>query len=435
MNLHQGEVPYFEWLRIVQAISNGAVVVSERSTDFAPLVPGEHLLMGDAGSLDLLIEMLLKDGDRRWRMQTAAYTMLRQQVTLAPGVRRLADAATELAELHPVPDPGHVFFTQPQPDPEKLPIVSAPLQPASPSLGDQNAAWMRRALKDLRLEMLTLRREQARTELEAATGMPLPWLQRVAQTAAYDAAAPRISVLTALFNHASHVPSALSSAIRSRERNVELIIVDDGSSDGSGATVTEWMSHHQDVPALLLRHPVNRGLAAARNSALSLARGEFCFVLDADNELYPHCLGRLMSALANDPDAAFAYGSLEKFAGNQCLGLMNSWPWEPKRLRVGNYIDAMALMRTGVVREELGGYPTDRRLHGWEDFALWCAVASAGHRGDQSAGDPCPLPSGTALHAVADEHLVNRRVLGDHRGQSGAYGRGHRTRVSVTSAV
>ena len=72
INVHQDEAPYFEWLRIVQAISNGAVVVSEHSVDHAPLIPGKHLLMGDWHSLHLLTEMLLEDGDRWWRMQTAA---------------------------------------------------------------------------------------------------------------------------------------------------------------------------------------------------------------------------------------------------------------------------------------------------------------------------------------------------------------------------
>lgn len=381
VNIHQGGDPYFEWLRIVQAMSNGAVVVSEQSVDFAPLFPGEHLLMGDLKILDLLVEMLLLNDGRRRQLQKVAYTKLRDELTLAPGVQRLVDAASEIVEREPVPHAGHVFFTQPQPDPDRLPIVSAPLQPPSLSGGDANAAWMRRALKDLRLEVLELRRDQARADLEASAGRPLPRLERVAMTDAYGAAVPRVSVLTALYNQASHVTAALSSAIESRDCLIELIVVDDGSSDWSSAAVTQWMDEHRDTPALLLHHPVNRGLAQTRNEALGMARGEFCFVLDADNEVYPHCLSRLAQALDADPSAAFAYGSLEKFSGSETGGLMSALPWDPQRLRVGNYIDAMAMIRTSVVRDEFGGYPTDRRLHGWEDYALWCALASAGHHG------------------------------------------------------
>ncbi len=381
INLHQEANPYFEWLRVVQAISTGAVVVSEHSVDFAPLVPGEDLMMGEPESLDLLVELLLEDGDRRWKMQTAAYRKVREELRLAPAVTRLIAAASELAAGEPIRHPDHRFFVQPQADPDRLPFLSqADDQPHSTTSGDHNAAWIRRGLKDLRLEMLEIKRTLASARLEAAGGSAPPPLELVAKTHAFAPAAPRVSVLTALYNHASHVTAALSSAARSRDCSYELIVVDDGSSDESSAVVIDWMDRHDDIPALLLRHPVNRGLAAARNAALGMARGEFCFVLDADNEVYPHCLSRLLEALDADPLAAFAYGSLESFSGTETVGLMNTLPWEPRRLRVGNYIDAMAMMRTAVIRDELGGYPQDRRLHGWEDFALWCAVATAGHR-------------------------------------------------------
>ena len=46
----------------------------------------------------------------------------------------------------------------------------------------------------------------------------------------------------------------------------------------------------------------------------------------------------------------------------------------------GNYIDAMAMVRTAVLRP-IGGYATDRRLHGWEDYDLWLTLAELGYRG------------------------------------------------------
>jgi hypothetical protein len=60
--------------------------------------------------------------------------------------------------------------------------------------------------------------------------------------------------------------------------------------------------------------------------------------------------------------------------------LLGSQPWEPTRLRWGNYIDALALLR----RDELvalGGYTEDIRLYGWEDYDLWCRAAAHGLRG------------------------------------------------------
>jgi glycosyltransferase involved in cell wall biosynthesis len=134
------------------------------------------------------------------------------------------------------------------------------------------------------------------------------------------------------------------------------------------------------VPARLLRHVVNRGLPAARNTALAHARAERCFVLDSDNAVLPHGLARLAEALDADPGAAFAYGMLAMFDQDGAHGLRSRHPWAPRRLRHANPIDAMALIRTAVARE-LGGWTTDERLHGWEDYDLWCAVAERGGHG------------------------------------------------------
>jgi hypothetical protein len=113
---------------------------------------------------------------------------------------------------------------------------------------------------------------------------------------------------------------------------------------------------------------------------VDFARGELAFILDADNEVYPHCLGRLVSALDADPGAVFAYGMADRFDSAGPVGLLSVGAWEPERLRAGNYIDAMAMIRRSALRE-LGGYTTDGRLHGWEDYDLWCSFADREWRG------------------------------------------------------
>lgn len=385
LNVHQENNHYFEWLRVVQAMSTGAVVVSEHSIDYAPLVAGTHLLLGEPESLGLLCAHLLADDERRRQIQSEAYRTVKDELALARGVRGLIDAARRLAQSPAISETDHQFFIQPQPRPEEVKIIQSSFEPTSASNGDANASWTRRALKDLRLELMQLRRDQSRVELETLRGGPLRALEPVGQTLAFAGARPQISVITALYNHAKHVPAALSSAARSYDVDVELIIVDDGSYDGSAEAVLRWMSEHENVPARIVRHPVNRGLAAARNDALGLARGSLVFVLDADNEVYRRCLRRLQDTLEADPDAAFSYCTLEMFAGSDCVGLGNVFPWQPERFRAHNYIDAQALFRTAVIRDELGGYPTDRRLYGWEDYALYCRIASAGYQG---ARDP-----------------------------------------------
>jgi glycosyltransferase involved in cell wall biosynthesis len=121
-------------------------------------------------------------------------------------------------------------------------------------------------------------------------------------------------------------------------------------------------------------------LPAARNAAVDFARGKYLFVLDSDNAVFPNGLGHLVQALDADPGASFAYGILACFKDDRPFAIMSCFPWEPKRLRLGNYIDAMALFRAEIVRG-MGGYSTDRRLYGWEDYDLYCRLAEYGHRG------------------------------------------------------
>jgi GT2 family glycosyltransferase len=134
------------------------------------------------------------------------------------------------------------------------------------------------------------------------------------------------------------------------------------------------------VPARLLRHRVNRGLGAARNTALEHARGEFVLFLDDDNLLYPTAIAKLLGALEEDPEAVLAYGNLAMFGDGGAVGLRSYQPWRPDRFRSGNFVDALALVRRDWL-DAVGGFTTDVRLHGWEDYDLWCRAATDGRHG------------------------------------------------------
>jgi hypothetical protein len=374
LNLHQGETPYFEWLRIVQAMASGCVVVSEESLDYEPLVPGEHFLAGRPEHLGHLAESLLDDGHRWWEMETAAWHFLREQLPLGASVRRLVAAAERLDAL-PVPDADHPYFLQ---APLSEDDVARALEAIAPP-----PAWLetdpsRRVLKDLKLELMDVKRRFERLQRESAG--PLPEVRVRRRSKGHAGADPGVTVLVSLFNYADQITGALDSLLASRRRDWEVVIVDDGSSDESLARAEEWIARHESVAALLVEHPINRGLGAARNTALAFARGEYCFVLDADNEILPACFERLIAALEADPEAAMAYGMLERFTATGTTGLMGIFPWDPARFRDGNYVDAMAMLRTSALRE-MGGYRPDRRLHGWEDFDLWARMAERGLRG------------------------------------------------------
>jgi hypothetical protein len=398
VNLHRGPLPYFEWQRVLEAIHCGAAVVSERSVDHEPLEPGVHLLFGEAAELGKLAARLDGDEERRQELARSAYELVRDALSMRGSAERLA-AAAELA--------GHAEARRRRPSVRRagsramdgVANVASRLVSSLAPRPDPTWTTLRASVKHLQLDLIEARRTTSSLEHTIRHGEPPPELEEVRSTRAHADAPPRVSVITALYNHADHVEGALSSLAAQGFADWELVVTDDGSTDGSGEVVEAFMAGHPDAAALLVRHPVNRGLPAARNAALSKARGEYVLVLDSDNELYPHCLERLVEALDAAPDAAFAYGILEQFDHAGPVGLSGYFGWEPERLVEDNYIDALALLRRSTLTE-LGGYTQDRRLYGWEDYDLWCRIA-------ERRGTAAHVPEIVARYRLAPGSMIS----------------------------
>jgi glycosyltransferase involved in cell wall biosynthesis len=194
-------------------------------------------------------------------------------------------------------------------------------------------------------------------------------------------AAPHASVIVSLYNYGHYVTECLESVRAQTLEDLDLIVVDDCSTDGGGDEVVRWLetAGERFNRYRLLRHAQNEGLASARNAAFAHARTEFVFVLDADNVLYPRCVQQLVTALRLS-QADFAYCYVEKFG--EAVGLHNVRAWDPARLHSGNAIDAMVLLRRSVW-EAVGGYSRDMPSAGWEDFDLWFRIARNGGWGVQ----------------------------------------------------
>ncbi len=372
LNIHQSDTPYFEWQRAIEAISAGAVLLSDTSAGVAPLVPGRHLFFTRPEAMGHVLAALLEDEPRLRRVRHDAHRFLVERLPMRAAAETLVEAAYALAarpSFH-----GRQFVGMPATTevPERMLEGPRPAEP--PSFPRVEGSVLAAAVKRLRLDVMDIRRD-----LDGG-GDPGP--ARVAyRTAAHRLLADvEVSTITALYNQGEFVAGALDSLSGAAGPRTELVIVDDGSTDDAHAVVLPWLRVHEHVPAVLVAHGRNRGLAHARNTAVAFARGRFVFVLDSDNAVFPDCLDRLADVLRVDEGAAFAYPLIERHDMLGPLGLLPPFGWNPRRLRQGNYIDAMAMIRADVLRQ-LGGYSTDRRLYGWEDYDLWCRVAEAGLRG------------------------------------------------------
>ncbi|WP_293576431.1 glycosyltransferase family 2 protein [Phaeobacter sp.] len=118
-----------------------------------------------------------------------------------------------------------------------------------------------------------------------------------------DGAHPLISVVVANHQGASFLDQALRSLAVQTHTNIEVIVSDDGSSDGSVAIVESWAQ--KDPRFKVLSHPVATGPAAARNRALACATGSWVAIFDSDDVMHPDRLKRLLRAAeALNADAA-----------------------------------------------------------------------------------------------------------------------------------
>lgn len=97
----------------------------------------------------------------------------------------------------------------------------------------------------------------------------------------------KVTVVMPSYNGRDYLPAALDSLLAQSLREIEIIVVDDGSTDGSGAICDAYAQKDSRIRVI---HQENRGICAARNAGLAQARGEFVGFMDNDDYLYPDTL-------------------------------------------------------------------------------------------------------------------------------------------------
>jgi|SRR5271166_456280 len=192
----------------------------------------------------------------------------------------------------------------------------------------------------------------------------------------------QISVLISCYKYGKEATEALASVQKQTEPKINVVLVDDHSPDDSVPVLKEWFARHGGDDKLekitFVRHLKNHRASQARNTALSLVSTPYTFVLDADNQLFPRALKTLREALEAS-GYAMSYSLVQKFGAEQSI--MNNSLWIPERFSYGNYIDALALVRTDIL-QELGGYrQMPKNNYGWEDYDLWCSFVDKGLKG------------------------------------------------------
>ncbi len=187
-----------------------------------------------------------------------------------------------------------------------------------------------------------------------------------------------VTVIVPVYNYAGYVLDALESVRAQTLDPIDLVVIDDGSTDDSPNLVLEWARRNANRFSRLVvrRHLANAGLGFARNSGFAAAETPFVLPLDADNRLLP-ASGATLAERLHACRAAFAYPTLQQFGDKGAV--FGDTPFSPSRLVSGNYIDAMALVAKWAWAAA-GGY--DHVRYGWEDYDFWCRLIELGLWGE-----------------------------------------------------
>jgi len=188
--------------------------------------------------------------------------------------------------------------------------------------------------------------------------------------ATMDPLPARTTIFVLCFNYARYLPEAVESALGQDDDGVDVVVVDDGSTDDTptvAATFGDRIRYY--------RKP-NGGLSDARNFAAARCGTDYLMYLDADDRLPSDFVRTCRSRLEGVPNAAFAFTQLRYFGDHE--GRSAFPPFDPQRLKRGSCIGSCSLMRSALVQRY--GYDTGLR-HGLEDWDFYLTLAENGHQG------------------------------------------------------
>lgn len=186
---------------------------------------------------------------------------------------------------------------------------------------------------------------------------------------------PLVSVVIPCYNYGLYVEEAVDSCIASTFQDIEIIVVNNGSTDAHTNNVLARLNRPK---TRVLRIERNIGLPYGRNFGIRHALGTYILPLDADDKIHPTLIEKSVRRLEAKPEVGFVTSGMAYFGDEQ-------WTWMPppfdlKLLTQANIVLVCSMFRKKAWAE-VGGY-NETMLDGYEDWDFWLSLAEKGWKGD-----------------------------------------------------
>ncbi len=190
---------------------------------------------------------------------------------------------------------------------------------------------------------------------------------------------PLVSIVVPAYNIEKYISQTLESIIGQTYENIEIIVVDDGSTDTTLHAIHEYAK--KDA-RLVVFSQANKGLSAARNAGFRLAKGEYLCIIDADDIMMPEKVEQQLCFLQAHPSADFTYSKVRYFVNETHQLCIRDMPTpegqevHSELLKKGNLISPNSVFFRKSVFDTVGGF--DESLRSAEDLDYWLFLSGKG---------------------------------------------------------
>lgn len=188
-----------------------------------------------------------------------------------------------------------------------------------------------------------------------------------------------VSIVIAAYNIEKYVSQTIESALNQTYKNIEVIIVNDGSTDGTSNIIETYAKKDTRI---VIFNQANKGVSAARNAGFKIAKGEYFCIVDADDIMLPIKIESQVDFLENNSSADFAYSKVYYFIDGthaiyrHDLATISGAHVYEKLLQYGNFIYTSTVFFRRNVFDQFGGF--DENLRSAEEFDYWLSLSQRG---------------------------------------------------------